>query len=227
MLQALITGAEQGLGLAFAQQYAAEGWDVLAVARHPGEVHDLQQIWPSCTIEALDAGSDNSLRSFVRRVGSRPIDVMILNEDIGPGILGKTAEFSRNGWEHVIGVNTFAPFFLAGALAANVAASGQRKLVAISSIAASIESFDGPGQYYYRASKSALNALWRSLSVDWRDRHIICLCLRPEDVRTRATDSLGNIDLQASVQGMRAVIARATMEQSGSFIGYDGSVVPW
>jgi len=67
--------------------------------------------------------------------------------------------------------------------------------------------YDVPGQYSYRASKAALNALWRSLAIEWRSLGIICIVLWPGKVRTCMTGFTGDLDPQESVQGMCRVIA--------------------
>ena len=41
MQTVLVTGANRGLGLEFARQYAAEGWQVLAACRAPDAATDL------------------------------------------------------------------------------------------------------------------------------------------------------------------------------------------
>jgi len=41
MSSVLITGANRGLGLEFARQYAADGWDVITTARNPKSSEEL------------------------------------------------------------------------------------------------------------------------------------------------------------------------------------------
>ena len=40
----LVTGANRGLGLEFAKQYAADGWKVIGTARAPEEATDLKAL---------------------------------------------------------------------------------------------------------------------------------------------------------------------------------------
>ena len=40
----LVTGSNRGLGLAFTEQYAALGWNVLATCRDPGAASDLRAL---------------------------------------------------------------------------------------------------------------------------------------------------------------------------------------
>ena len=64
MSRVLITGANRGLGLEFARQYAAEGWDVNATARNPKQSKELEQAAKSknVSVQALDVASDESVK---------------------------------------------------------------------------------------------------------------------------------------------------------------------
>ena len=44
MATAVITGANRGLGLEMAKQYAAAGWDVIGTAREPEKAEELNAI---------------------------------------------------------------------------------------------------------------------------------------------------------------------------------------
>jgi D-arabinose 1-dehydrogenase-like Zn-dependent alcohol dehydrogenase len=44
MPRVLITGANRGLGLEFARQYAADGWDVIATGRNPEQSEELERL---------------------------------------------------------------------------------------------------------------------------------------------------------------------------------------
>jgi NAD(P)-dependent dehydrogenase (short-subunit alcohol dehydrogenase family) len=127
----------------------------------------------------------------------------------------------------VMAVNAFGALALAAALHPNLRAGTRKLAIAISSLMASIAMNDFGTQYVYRASKTALNALWSSLALEWRGDGIACVLLRPGLVRTRMTDFRGDLDARESVAGMRRVIAGLSLADSGRFIGYDGKDVPW
>ena len=221
----LITGANRGLGLALTRQYAADGYAVVGTARRPGEAEELHAL--GAEVLPFDAHDGASLEGLVAAIGARPLDIVIANAGIGGGTMETAAATRRQAWQPLIEANTIAPFLLAAALRGNLEAGSEKKLVAISTLFASIGGDDSGGRYAYRASKVALNAFWRSLSIEWRPQGIVCLLLRPGHVRTRMTDFRGTLDPDESVAGMRRVIAAATIEQSGAFLGYDGAVVPW
>ena len=56
----LITGANRGLGLEFVEQYAADGWDVIACCRTPATADELQAVAAN-VLCAGTAGAGNGI----------------------------------------------------------------------------------------------------------------------------------------------------------------------
>lgn len=216
----LITGANRGIGLEFARAYAADGWDVIATARRPDEAADLNGL--GVEVLPLDAADPASIAALAQQLGSRPIDVMIANA----GVMGPT-RLDPDGWTQTLITNSIGPTLLAAALKANVAASSERMMIAITSQMGSIADNSSGGYIAYRASKAALNAAWTSLSIDWRDTGITLAMLHPGWVQTDMGGPNASIDVRTSVAGMRQVIAGLTPDRSGAFLTHDGRELPW
>lgn len=223
----LITGANRGIGLEFAHQYAADGWQVIAANRTPFAPRDFAALGMDITELRYDASNDASAAELAARLKGRPIDVVILNAGIGSGLDLPPEELAQADWEDIVLTNTFAPLHLAALLEPNLRAGERKVLAAVSSLAASMTLYRVPRQFAYRASKAALNQMMRNLSVEWKDWGCICLPLRPGRVQTHMTEFAGDLTPAASVSGMRAMIASATAANSGIHYGYDGNVVPW
>jgi NAD(P)-dependent dehydrogenase (short-subunit alcohol dehydrogenase family) len=100
-------------------------------------------------------------------------------------------------------------------------------MVAITSKMGSIADNNSGGYIAYRSSKAALNAAWRSLSIDVARQGITAAVLHPGWVQTRMGGASAPLTPEQSVSGMRQVIAGLTPEQSGGFFNYDGAVIPW
>jgi NAD(P)-dependent dehydrogenase (short-subunit alcohol dehydrogenase family) len=215
----LISGANRGIGLEFARQYAADGWQVHATARSLEDAAGLQALGQSVFIHRLNVTDKRSIDELARTLGRAPIDLLIANAGI-PGDLARPVErIDRTEIIDVMAVNSFGPLALAAALLPNLR-QGKRKIaIAISSLMGSIAMNDFGTQYVYRASKTALNALWTSLALEWHD--IICVLLRLGLVRTRMTNFKGDLEPGESVAGMRWVIAGLSLADSGRLIGYD------
>ena len=231
----LITGSNRGIGLAFANWYAREGWNVVATCRRPEQAEDLHALAAehgNLGIEQLDVTSEDQIAALVARLEGQPIDLLINNA----AVLGTLPEQSFGGldydtFEWTMAVNVFGPLRVSEALADNVAAAGG-KIVALTSGLGSISLMGRMrGFYFYRMSKSALNMGWRALRADLKPQGVAVLLVAPGMVDTQLLYDSGyrgpSLTPDESVAGMAEIIANATLEDPGVPINVDGKVIPW
>ncbi len=180
MPRVLITGANRGLGLEFVRQYANDGWQVIAACRNPDDAVDLQAL--GVTIEQLDMEDLAAVAGFGAKLHTAPLDLLIANAGIsGPGGTAETVD--GPGFVRTLAVNCVAPTLLAGAVIDHVV-QAQGKLVAITSQMGSIADNSSGGFLPYRTSKAALNAAWKTMAVDYRERPVTVAMLHPGWVQT-------------------------------------------
>lgn len=221
MPTALITGANRGIGLELARQYAGDGWTVIGTAREPDKAADLAAI-DATEIARFDAADAASIDALASQLGNRPIDVFINNA----GYYGShTVE--RQDWLRTLAINTVAPTQLALRLKPNVMAGESKKMVVLTSKMGSIADNVRGGAIIYRSSKAAVNAAWKSLAIDFASEDIAITMLHPGWVRTDMGGPNALIDVETSVSGLRAVIDGLSPENSGCFLAYDGSAIDW
>ena len=219
MPHVLITGANRGLGLEFARQYKEAGWDVVATARQSSP--ELEAL--SVRVETLDMQDLDAVERFGDRLDR--LDLLIANAGTyGPREVTKADEARE--WAETFVVNTIAPYLLAQSVLPLVEASSG-KLIAVSTKMASIEDNASGGFIAYRSSKAALNAAWRNLAIEARNRGVIAAMLHPGWVQTRMGGASAPLEPAESIAGMRKVIEGLTLDQSGGFFSYDGTTVPW
>ncbi|HSI01955.1 MAG TPA: SDR family oxidoreductase [Reyranella sp.] len=223
MPTALITGAARGLGLEFVKQYAAKGFTVHACARKPealkgvkGDVHP----------HRLEVTDYEAVGALAKQLSGEAIDVLVCNAGIAGRESGTLGAIAPAVWRQTLEVNTLAPLMMAEAFVDQVARSKERKLVAISSRLGSITHNSG-AMYAYRASKTALNMEWRSLSIDTAGKGLICVVLHPGWVRTDMGGSAAPITIEQSVPAMVKVIDGLKAADNGRFFNYDGSAIEW
>lgn len=251
----LITGANRGIGIEFAKQYAQRGWLVIASCRNPDSAKDLQALqrnYANLQLVQIDLINSAGIDQFAQSLNGKPIDVLINNA----ALLGdlKNQMFGQIDYEQfaqILAVNTIGTMKLSESLTPNIRLGTQKKIITLGSSAGSIASINGnPDLYAYRASKAALHLLMRNLSFELADDGIVVGLINPGLVDTRGFAAMldgtaptppkfqkivnlikaGVIQLttpETAVTDMITLIDELTPEQSGVFLNADGTPLPW
>lgn len=223
----LITGANRGLGLEFARQYADEDWRVIATCRDPENAMELASLEGEVEIHALDIGDHGQILSLANSLRNEAIDLLLNNAGIFDSRPPKLGDIEYNTWEDFMRINVMSPLMVCESFCDHVDASNLKKIAIMSSKMGSIEDNSSGGSYVYRSTKAALNAVMKSLSIDLGPRGISVAILHPGWVRTDMGGPNGLIDAPESVNGLRQVIKGLNLKNSGRFYNYDGSEIPW
>ena len=229
----LITGANKGIGFAFAEQYAAKGWDVIATARKPQSADALQALakrYPGkIRIEQLDVTDHSMIDALAKKYEGQPIDLLLNNA----GMTGtmKQELFGKIDYQLLqreFSVNALGPLKMAEAFLPHVRASETKKIVAVSSSMGSIEQAFG-FMYGYRASKTALNMFYKNLSMEMKKKKVIVALVNPGQTRTDLMKEVpGELKPpEAAAAELIAIIDQLTLADNGKFYEYDGSIIPW
>lgn len=229
MTTIMVTGANRGIGLEFANQYANDGAKVIACCRKPADAKDLQALAKSkgsIEIHALDVSDFGAPSALAKDLAREPIDILINNAGVYGPKRQSADDMDFSGWAHTLAVNTMGPLAVAQAFRPNLLRGQQKKIVSVTSGMASTTE-NGGGYLAYRASKAALNNVMRSLSVDWRGDGLVCVVLDPGWVQTDMGGKNAPTSPEESVSGMRKVIARLKLSDSGKFLNRNGEERPW
>ena len=245
----LVTGANSGLGLELVKQYAAKGWTVIATHRRDDVPETLAAVvaaHPNVRVERMDVESAAEIKALADKLRGVPIDVLINNAGVYSDRsvctdeacrgAGDTQSFGNTDYElfdTIMAVNVRGPLLVSEAFIEHVRAGQQKKIVSISSTNGSVTfSLGGSGAIAYRASKAALNREMQLVAVHLKREGITVLLLHPGAVLTERQADFRNqfpgmLEMQPSVAGMIEQIAKATIEDTGRFIQYDGATAPW
>lgn len=230
MATVLITGANRGIGLEFVKHYLGRGERVVATYRDKTSSKELIQMnedHDNLETLNLDVSSDKSLNDFPNQLGDQTIDIFINNA----GVFGPRNSTFNNvdekNWIPALRINAIAPLLLTQLIVDNLRKSSLKKLIYITSKMGSIDDNKGGGSYVYRSSKTALNAVVKSISVDLANEGMCVALLHPGWVRTDMGGPNGLIDTNTSVSGMIKVIDELEQRCSGRFFNYDGTEISW
>ena len=238
-----ITGANSGIGLEFAKQYSARGWNVIATHRRDTEPATLKKLsgrYPTVRVEHMDVTSQAEINALAKKLTGIPIDVLINNA--GAVLLGnyndpKTGAAQQFGtldvkqFDIFMHTNVLGPVMIVEAFLDNLRAGKQKKIINISSAAGSITTpVRYPGMYWYKSSKTALNMVTKNMAFDLRKDGVIVIMFHPGGVRVeklKDADFPGMIEPSVSISGMMKVIDGLTLDDTGKFLTHTGEPQPF
>lgn len=223
-----ITGANRGIGLSLTELYLQQGAQVHATSRNLTDskaLHVLASRHNTLVLHELDVTDYQRVAQLASELPA--IDLLINNAGYyGPKGYG-FGNTDIEEWRQVFEINTIAPLKLVESFYPLLQQGKAKKIACISSKVGSMTENTSGGGYIYRSSKAALNSVVKSLSNDLTDEGFTVLALHPGWVRTEMGGPNALIDTQTSADGLAKVIEQSTQENSGQFINYDGTELPW
>src|SRR6516165_2715392 len=199
---AVVTGASSGIGEAYAEQLAADGWEPVVVARSGERLSELAARLnqaDAVTVRAVQA--DLSRPGEVQRVGGQigamPVDMLVNNAGLAHYM--PLADLAAAQAAELVDLNVLAPVLLTRAVLPGMLARSRGAIINIASLLA----FSGaaqapflPKRAVYAATKSFLVTFSQALAAEVRDRGIQVQVVCPGVVRSQFHSRQG-IDMNA------------------------------
>jgi NAD(P)-dependent dehydrogenase (short-subunit alcohol dehydrogenase family) len=191
---AIVTGAGQGLGRAYAEALAAEGASVVIAEINDGTAKDTAEAITTAGGAALAVRTDVTdpdsceamAAAAVDRFGT--VDILVNNAAIYDGLHMEAFEdLDIAEWDRVMAVNVKGTWLATRAVAPVMKAKGYGKVVNVSSTVAYI---GPPLLLHYVASKGAVMAMTRALAKELGEYGIRVTALAPGMTFTDATKHL-------------------------------------
>ncbi len=189
-LNALITGASQGLGRAIAETFVREGASVMLCARDAAlletaraELAAIAAAGQKVLARACDVSSEQQVNALAAAAISEfgAVHVLVNNAGIyGP--LGPTESVPLAEWTRAIEINLYGVLLPCRALIPHFKAAGRGKIIIISGGGATNPL---PNISSYAASKAAVVRLMETLSEELKTHHIDVNAVAPGALKTR------------------------------------------
>lgn len=148
----------------------------------------------------------------------------------------RLSQLNRAALERVFAVNAYGPIFLAQALEPLLPAAEPALFASLSARVGSIGDNGLGGWYGYRSAKAAQNQLLRCLALEWRRRRPLATVtlLHPGTTATELSAPFRSgvpperlFSPERAAHQLLDVLELQGPEQSGSFLAWDGSPIPW
>lgn len=230
MKNALVIGANRGIGLSLVKAMCAHNWCVTGTVRPATQKDDSVQDLKAtgARILELDLLDETTIQEAAHTYGSGPLDVLVNCAGVGPE--------PDDWWQHTPSIlldkfrtNTVGPFLTTKYFYPNLKAA-KGKVFNISSRSASISTNNQVGQdLAYRLSKTALNQLTATMAAEFKnhDDGITVIALYPGYLPTRLSSFRSRDNMDECIEGMMQVIDSAGQDLSGSFLNWKGETMPW
>ena len=183
---ALISGAAQGLGEAFARAIVAHGGSVTL-----GDVRDVQgqtladELGPQALYRHLDVTSSKDWQEAVDATVSTFGRLNVLVNNAGVAAFGNLGQFTEQQWNAVLAINLSGPFLGTSAARDALVAAAPSAIVNISSTAGLV---GNAGGHAYNATKFGLRGLTKSVALELWPLGVRCNSVHPGPTLTPATE---------------------------------------
>ncbi len=185
----IVTGASRGIGAGTARAISESGGSVVLVARSEDDLATVAASLPGPSRVVVGAVEDPALPMQAVAAAAEMGELwgLVNNAGISPAY-APTAETSDEDWEQILAVNLrAAAAFARAVLPAMVAAGTGGRIVNLSSIAA----FAGlPNLVAYNATKAALDAMTRTMAVEYGPAGITVNSLAPGTITTEMVQQM-------------------------------------
>ena len=246
---ALVTGANQGIGLQIAKDLVGHGFTVLVGSRDPerGETA-AKEVGPDAHALQLDVTDPASIAAAAERVRTDfgRLDVLIQNAAISntnkqPGQsvedYAKTTRTSTVSLEEMRAVwdtNVFGVLAVYQAMLPLLRATPGARIVNVSSGVGSLTTASDPAYPYrgifgpvYPASKTALNALTVAMAIELEPEGIRVSAVSPGYTRTNLNGYSGPETVEDGAREAVRVALLGPDSPSGTFTRWEGETIPW
>lgn len=228
MPTAVVTGANSGIGHAFAQILISEGYEVHAADHEVGE--NLQSL--QCRLHRLDVRAPESIAGFAAQLANKPVDVLLNVAGVmAQGEQDALGNVTKDSMTRIFETNTFGPLLLTQALLENISQSQSPRIGIVSSRVGSIQDNSTGGSYAYRASKAAVNSIGKSLAMDLQSKGVVVSLLHPGIVVSNLNPAVEGqpeaVQPEEAATKLWAVFMSKGMEETGKFWHREGYELPW
>jgi peroxisomal 2,4-dienoyl-CoA reductase len=182
---ALVTGGGTGIGFGVASSLAAAGASVAIASRNPGHLEEaagrLRDGGARVTTVQADVREPESVARMVERIGAEYGRLDVLVNNAAGNFYAPTATLSPNGWRAVVETDLYGTFYCAQAVYPLMKAQGGGRIISVSM---TLHYRGWPMMAHATSAKAGIDALTRTLAIEWAPDHITVNVVAPGPIPT-------------------------------------------
>ena len=199
---AMVTGASSGIGVAYAELLAADGWDLVLVARRRDRLEEVaatlaDEHGVSARVAVTDLGNTDQLEALCAEAAQLPLALLVNNAALAHYM--PFTELPAESAEELVQLNVLAPVLLTRAVLTGMVERGDGAVINVASLLAFSGSWEAPSlprRAVYAASKAFLVTFTQILAAELRDSGVQAQVVCPGIVRSEFHTRQG-MDLSA------------------------------
>jgi len=238
----VIIGGGRGIGLGLVQAYLDRGMNVIATMRKANEA--LNALENLTVIEGIDVTDDGITETLSNTFEDQSIDIVIYNAGVVNKTWGQDGIIDVSDGKWVFDVNVWGAVRTMNALMSKVKSGGQIMLMSSSGGQLSSGIYNSSLASSYFMSKTTLNAYGNLITGAMRAKNVAVALMHPGYVQSDMSAmtnqkpgdvfsfpncdvSMTMITVEDSARQIVAVMDKVTIENTGTYWAYDGTVLDW
>ncbi len=219
---ALVTGGGTGIGAATARELARLGADVVIASRKPEHIGPAakglsEQVGREVFPESVDIRDREAVDGLVGRVLDRHGRIDLLVNNGGGQFFAPAETISGRGWDAVVGTNLTGTWNLTSAVAKAWMLEHGGRVVSITMLTK--RGF--PGMTHSASARAGVEAMTRSLAVEWASRGILINAIAPGLINSNGFRNYPNGELWLQSMRTHVPIKRlGTMDDVAWLVAY-------
>jgi short-subunit dehydrogenase len=210
---ALVTGASSGIGRAYADRLAADGYDLIVVGRRQDRLDELAAAWPDVAVQVVvaDLSTDDGVDAVAELCSTRALTLLVNNAGVAHYM--PLAELSARQARELVHVKVVAPTMLTRAAVPGMLARGAGTIISVAGMIA----FSGPApaeqmprRAVYTGTLAHLVAMSQTLSAELEGTGVRVQVVCPGVVATEFHTVQG-LDLSAVPRMSAADVVTASL----------------
>jgi peroxisomal 2,4-dienoyl-CoA reductase len=182
---ALVTGGGTGIGLGISQLLAELGAHVVMASRKPANLEaaraDIESRGGKVTAVQLDVRDPEQVKAAVDGIAQRLGRIDVLVNNAAGNFYAPSATLSPNAWKSVVEIDLYGTFYCSQAVYPIMAAQGGGRIVSTSM---TLHYRGWPMMAHATAAKAGVDALTRTLAVEWAPQRIRVNAIAPGPIPT-------------------------------------------